>query len=128
MKFSIPRRLIAVSITAGVLLLAPATALAWDGRGDSGSTLTLGGLQLGTTGGSLVHVDSRGDRGDGGSLTLGGLQLSTTGGSLVHTDSRGDRGDGGSLTLGGLQLGTTGDPLVRSEGSGDRSYVGSTPS
>jgi hypothetical protein len=33
MQFSIPRRLIAVSITAGVLLLAPATALAWDGRG-----------------------------------------------------------------------------------------------
>jgi len=107
MQFSIPRRLIAISITAGVLLAAPATALAWDGRGDSGSTLTLGGLQLSTTGGSLVHTDSRGDRDDrGSSLTLGGLQFGTTGSSLVRSDGSGDPGYG-SFTpeLGGLPVG-----------------------
>jgi hypothetical protein len=71
MQFLIPRRLAAVGISAGILLLAaPATVLAYGGT--HASSLNVGSVQLGSSGGSLVQSSDRHGRSE---LHLGSVDL-----------------------------------------------------
>jgi hypothetical protein len=115
MQFLIPRRLIVVGLTAGVLLVAaPATALAHGSTRTSG--LNLGDVQLDTNGSSLVQSNDRTGTANNSTsgITLGRVQLGTGDSSLIQSNDRtGANNNTSGINLGSLQLGANSSSLFQ---------------